>query len=78
MKNSTRITAIAALGAAILGLIYGVLWLMQTASLSGAPSYSVERAHYNASGAYAVIVVSFVIATVAIIVLRRQKKRRSE
>ena len=78
MKNSTRTAAMAALVAAILGLIYGLLWMMQTASLRGAPNYSVERAHYNASVAYAVVGVSLAIAIVAIVVLRRQKKRRSE
>ena len=78
MTKPTRVAALVALGIAILGFIYGFLWLFQTAALSGAPNYSIERAQYNANGAYAVMAVSFLVAIVAGILLWRHRKARSE
>jgi hypothetical protein len=74
MKKSARKVTLAALGLAILGFVYGFLWLIQTASLSGAPNYSIERAHYNANGAYAVMTVSILVVTIASILLWRHRK----
>ncbi len=63
--------------ASIFGLIYGFLWLMQTASLSGAPNYPIERAHYNANGAYTLMAVSVLVAVVPGTLLYKQKKNRN-
>jgi uncharacterized membrane protein YdcZ (DUF606 family) len=62
----------------LLGLIYGFLWLMQTASLSGAPNYPIERAQYNANAAYVLMAGSLAVAvvTATVLLLRRKKRGR--
>ena len=64
--------------ASIFGLVYGFFWLIQTASLSGAPNYSIERAQYNANGAYALMAVSLLVVVATGTLLWRQRKSRRE
>jgi hypothetical protein len=64
-----------ALVLAIIGLTYGLLWLFQTASLSGAPNYPIERARFNANGAYVLLASSLAVAVVAALVLIRGRSK---